>query len=286
MLIAGCFYDPTGATYQGSGTSTGGATSVGDSGSSEDASATALGSTGATSTGGTGNVNTASTGTGVGTSDLDTGATGAARDDCGDYVVETGEACDQGPMGGPDCTAQCEPSACGDGIQTFGEQCDDGNLLDNDICVGCKTAYCGDGAVHSNVESCDDAGESADCNADCSVAQCGDKKVNAASGEACDLGASNGLYGSGCAADCKGVGPFCGDGVLNIPDEDCDVEIALPNAVCIENCQKIQCDQGRGNCDKDFKNGCEVNLSTDENNCGICAKSCNVFTCIDGECKP
>ncbi len=240
---------------------------------------------------------------------------------CGDGQVDAGEACDDGADNGPTrpCTAACQANVCGDGFPLTpgedcddgnddetdacladctlpptcgtkaldrGEACDDGNDVDTDACIACKKASCGDGFVQANVESCDGGGETAACNADCSVVQCGDSKLNASAGEVCDLGAKNGVYDSGCAKDCKGAGAFCGDDVVDSPDEKCEPGAPPPFATCAADCLSMTCMDGRGNCDGMFANGCEKDLKSDEDNCGQCGKECQVFDCNGGECKP
>ena len=54
------------------------------------------------------------------------------------------------------CTIDCAPTSCGDGIVQSGEACDDGNDLDTDACTpSCTSTFCGDGIVQSG-EACDD----------------------------------------------------------------------------------------------------------------------------------
>ncbi len=239
---------------------------------------------------------------------------------CGDGVVDDGEGCDDGLDNGATrpCTAACALNVCGDGqpLDTVeacddgnqvdndecrndctvtppcgnsklddGEQCDDGNELDSDGCIACKKAVCGDGFLHQNAESCDDGDESATCNADCSLAQCGDQKLNVSAGEVCDLGPQNGLYTSGCGADCKDLGTFCGDGVVTMPDENCDPAKSLPNAECTADCKALICPAGRDDCDGMINTGCEIDLMKDKNNCGECFKMCQLVGCKDGDCK-
>lgn len=288
MLIVGCFYAPTGTpsgadpTGGTTGTTSGAGTMTDAASSTGEVSVTVGTTTGdmASSTGepGTGSVSTTFV------EEATTG--GTTGPDCGDYVVERGEACDQGPLGGPNCTANCELSACGDGEISVSEECDDGNVADDDDCVACKKAVCGDGAVHADVEECDAGGESANCNSDCSLAMCGDAKLNSSSGELCDSGVLNGVYGGECAVDCTGPGPSCGDGMLYAPNELCEPALALPFATCNADCLTLACDSGRGDCDDKVGNGCEADLNTDEDNCGLCDKPCNIFKCIDGVCKP
>jgi cysteine-rich repeat protein len=56
---------------------------------------------------------------------------------CGNGLVESGEACDDGDRDDTDaCTNACQPARCGDGITHAGvEDCDDGNHVDGDGCT-------------------------------------------------------------------------------------------------------------------------------------------------------
>ncbi len=121
----------------------------------------------------------------------------------------------------------CEEE-CGDGVLTRGEVCDDGT---NDGSYNGCTAdclgfgpYCGDGA-QNGAEACDDGvaandGRYGGCNPDCTVAGfCGDAVVQPQD-EVCDDGVNDGAYG-GCATDCQMRADYCGDGVVNGPEE-CD----------------------------------------------------------------
>jgi cysteine-rich repeat protein len=47
-------------------------------------------------------------------------------------------------------------SQCGNGVIDTGEACDDGNTVDTDACTStCQIAVCGDGVVYAGVEECD-----------------------------------------------------------------------------------------------------------------------------------
>ena len=114
--------------------------------------------------------------------------------------------------------------------QAAGEECDDGNAFDNDACLtNCAAAFCGDGVIHEGVEECDD-GNSLDndsCLSGCVNASCGDGIVwNTDSGtEYCDDGDFNSndwATLSHCNATCSGVGPYCGDSLLDSENEECD----------------------------------------------------------------
>ncbi|HEY0138328.1 MAG TPA: hypothetical protein VGB85_29790 [Nannocystis sp.] len=316
MLVAlGCSFDATGL---GESTGAPGPATTGDASSGAPPGTTTTApdpTTGVTTT----TVPVGATSDGSGTAS--TTETTTAPPVCGDGVLDPGEACDDGPDNGPNrpCTPACGVNVCGDGYPLdpgevcddgnqddadacrndctasptcgngkldAGEQCDDSNQLDTDACIVCKKAVCGDGFVQQNVESCDDGLESATCNADCSLVVCGDSKLNNSAGELCDLGVKNGVYASGCGADCKSKGPYCGDGVVTAPDENCDPQAPLPSATCTTDCKLLICAAGHGDCDDEFANGCEIDLQTDEANCGKCDKKCQVLDCKDGSCKP
>lgn len=87
---------------------------------------------------------------------------------CGNSVVETGEACDDGNVvNGDGCSSTCQveiPTAtCGNGVVETGETCDDGDATDAGTCNATCLAYtyCGDGTVQNpngqgGAEQCDD----------------------------------------------------------------------------------------------------------------------------------
>ncbi len=138
-------------------------------------------------------------------------------------------------------------------------------------------AACGDGAIDQD-ETCDDAGESNTCNADCTAAACGDSKVNATAGETCDDGGES----KECNADCTAAA--CGDSKLNVQaGEACDGE-APANATCDDQCA-VACDVTHDDCNMDLGDGCEVDVATDNKNCGMCGKACaNNIACKAGKC--
>ena len=50
-------------------------------------------------------------------------------------------------------------------------------------------------------------------------------------------------------------------------------------------CLMGMCDSGYFDCNANPMDGCETNVSTDSNNCGVCAKMCTVpMTCVSGVC--
>ena len=157
--------------------------------------------------------------------------------DCGNGWLDPGEDCDDGNLEpGDGCNRLCQEEAswecpdgrdcsrssiCGDGRVGPGEACDDG-LSDRTSGNGCS-ADC------QSIEPgwlCPFAGEPCQrvgtaCEGDTCLATCGNAVVEP--GEECDLGFSlnAGFYG-GCASDCR-LGPHCGDGAVDSPEEQCDL---------------------------------------------------------------
>ncbi len=120
----------------------------------------------------------------------------------------------------------CVPT-CGDGIVGLHEQCDDGK--DDGGYAQCGptchwNGYCGDGIVQSPNEDCDDGVNStvygpslvSSCSPSCHTPhQCGDGIIDVQFGELCDD--DGGL----CLNNCTMLGPRCGDGIVQ-PPEQCD----------------------------------------------------------------
>jgi cysteine-rich repeat protein len=159
---------------------------------------------------------------------------------CGDGILNPGEQCDDGNSSNKDnCLTICIAATCGDGfVHTKGsppfEQCDDGNVAPGDGCSPSCTTECGNGVIDgacsqgtvgtacSTDADCDTApgagdgacvGETCDpgagslcqpgpqiCSNLCHLVDCGNGEVEC--DEQCDLGAANGVEGSGCEADC------------------------------------------------------------------------------------
>jgi fibro-slime domain-containing protein len=170
---------------------------------------------------------------------------------CGNALLESGEACDDGNgRPGDGCTGVCtiEPNydcptagqpcvslvVCGDGKISGSEACDDGNAGGGDGC----SATC-------QVEpgyACKEAGKAC---AAVPVARCGDGQVN--TGEGCDDG--NTTAGDGCSAACSlepgyvcptpgsacARDAYCGDGRLD-GGEQCDDRNGAPGDGCTGGC--------------------------------------------------
>lgn len=163
--------------------------------------------------------------------------------DCGDGMLTSDEACDDGnKVGGDGCAANClsvevgyscnPPGAacrqivrCGDGLVAVSEPCDDGNAVDGDGCSAhckvelgfkcdgspsaCTHTTCGDG-VKEGVESCDDGNATPfdGCSATCQAepdCSAGACKSSCGDGLVIDEECDDGNQksGDGCSSDCK-----------------------------------------------------------------------------------
>jgi len=170
---------------------------------------------------------------------------------------------------------------CGDGVVTSVEACDDGNTADYDGCsstctVECGyncsaaepnmcTTTCGD-SVKAGIEVCDDGGAAGGCEDDCNGVQtgwqCTDEVCGGSScsevcgdsvqtvGEACEDGNTN--DGDGCSAtctiecgySCSAAEPnvcttTCGDSV-KAGDEKCDDGNTVDGDGCSADCSAVE----------------------------------------------
>ncbi|MBK8010403.1 MAG: DUF4215 domain-containing protein [Deltaproteobacteria bacterium] len=142
-------------------------------------------------------------------------------------------------------TTECA-SVCGDGVVASNEACDDGvNDGRYGGCLpGCQLGpRCGDQIVQAPFEACDDGrnvatygGSIRACGPGCQWAPfCGDGTIS--HGEACDDGEGNVAAYGRCTDACT-LGPRCGDGVLNGP-ETCDdgVNNGTTGSPCSATCR-------------------------------------------------
>lgn len=167
-----------------------------------------------------------------------------------------GETCEIAGVGLGTCVdGLCLGASCGNGLldPVLGEVCDDGNRVGGDGCSALCTSNetCGNGFVDELLaETCDEGPANSDapnaaCRTDCVRARCGDGILDDAV-EDCD-GAALGTktcadfrYYEGvlaCGASCRyapevSCSKFCGDDLVNGPDELCDG--APPPASCVD----------------------------------------------------
>jgi len=164
---------------------------------------------------------------------------------CGDKTLNAaaGEACDDGnTKGGDGCSKSCQVEECGNDVVDDGEACDDGGQSTVKCDSDCTAVKCGDGLKNAVAgEDCDDGKETAQCNADCTTARCGDTKVNMTQGEQCDDGNKD---KTDACIDC--VKARCGDGIRQLPNEGTGVpgeacDDGVETADCTKNCKVSSC---------------------------------------------
>ncbi|HEX5749351.1 MAG TPA: DUF4215 domain-containing protein [Archangium sp.] len=207
------------------------------------------------------------------------------KTDCGDGILQAGEACDDGNiLDGDGCSRTCESvEACGNGVldSASGEVCDDGNTRDGDGCsANCKSnEKCGNGVVDVSMgEKCDDGNtRSADgCSADClSDETCGNHYTDSVIGEVCDDG--NRVAGDGCSADCHS-GEVCGNKILD-RGEACDEGNTDNTADCLSDCTLARCGDGHVNTlgAPEHVEACDDGRET-----AACNSNCTLPACGDG----
>jgi MYXO-CTERM domain-containing protein len=106
---------------------------------------------------------------------------------------------------------------------------------------------------------------------------CGDGILNA--GEVCDDGANNGSYGY-CLADCSGPGPYCGDGIADIPHEECDDGNTDNTDACVVGCMLAVCGDGY------VQAGVEECDDGNTDDTDSCLSNCTLPSCGDGVVQP
>ncbi|WP_164018788.1 DUF4215 domain-containing protein [Pyxidicoccus trucidator] len=210
-------------------------------------------------------------------------------DDCGDGVIQPGEACDDGNITGADgCSPDCKSlELCGNDIvdTAVHENCDDGNAIGSDGCsADCKSnEECGNDFVDAD-ETCDDGNhdDGDGCSADCqSDETCGNDLIDI--DESCDDG--NQVNGDGCSADCQSD-ESCGNGILD-PGEVCDDGNEESGDGCSATCASEECGNqvvdANETCDDGNKvggDGCSAVCRAEEG-CGNGIKNANE-ECDDG----
>ena len=168
-------------------------------------------------------------------------------EECGNFITESGESCDDGPYGSSSCDIDCSSATCGDGYlnPAAGEECDDGNTTSSDGCSStCELeipANCGDEIVDAG-EECDEGGEDSEtCEFDCSEPVCGDGYLNFYAGEECDDG--NTTNDDGCSSTCTTENaPYCGDSNIDT-GEECDDGYS-DSSSCDIDCSSATCGDG------------------------------------------
>ncbi len=249
--------------------------------------------------------------------------TSASAGDCGACGSECPDT-----HGKPSCEDSACRIACDKGFEDCNDDTKDGceSTVANDVahCGGCdtecpedagKTAYCldgecgqttcdpgfgncngdpGDGCeqdLTSDITSCGRCGglcsvahgtPACDPDDGCVVSDCDGGWAN------CNSDNSDGGYDDGCEVNTDDSVDNCGA---------CGNKCSAANgtATCVDGeCQVMGCQTGYGDCDGDYDNGCERQISTDKDSCGGCGSAgvqCDtVFQnatgkCVDGACE-
>jgi hypothetical protein len=183
---------------------------------------------------------------------------------------ECGNACPSGANGAAVCTAGDCSFECASGYS-------DCNLLFEDGCeidIVTDTAHCGD---------CETICLFANATPKCEGGTCGILACNAGYDDC------NGMLADGCEVN-LGTDPLhcttCNNACPAPPNAEAD---------CLAGqCAFGGCVLGYGDCDDDTGNGCEIDLKTDDQNCGVCGyicpplpnatPTCSNAACIIGGC--
>lgn len=176
-------------------------------------------------------------------------------------------ACDRG-CSLPHASALCQNSVC------VIDTCDAGyTSCDNDDASGCDTNTNADPrACGTCLNDCFDATGNWTCNTGkCELSSCPTGWANC-DGSGCNTNTQTSL------SDCG----FCGN--------SCAPANATGTCVAGE-CKVLSCDSGFADCDGNPDNGCERNLKTDPDHCGVCDHACasagaTARLCQAGSCVP
>ncbi len=197
---------------------------------------------------------------------------------CEDQVVNGGETDE-------DCGGSTSCARCGVGkLCEANSDCKSGLCADTGLCEAIPT--CDDGIQNGDETDRDCGGSNPDCprcapggicerGGDCDTGVCTDGHcdITCSAGTAnCDDDLEN-----GCETSISGDVDNCGacDNVCNLPhasavcnDGNCGIEFIDG----VKSCQ-----DGWGDCDNEPENGCETNLRTSVEHCGICDSECSVL---------
>ncbi len=220
---------------------------------------------------------------------------------CANGYTDDGDPCTYG-------VADCNPvegvktvTCCDDNEDTCplgnpGPEACERSQLPEESPSACVPYTCGNGVVDGITEICDDGalnGVYGYCGADCTyegAIYCGDGSI--AGGEVCDCGYDgnhqpgtcgywNGLYSvdpsQGCAFDCSGNPPHCGDAIVN-DNEECDTETeTYTGKICDSNAgiQALLPCETDSDCNDNGVGTCGTEALNDE-----CGRS---TVCVDGE---
>jgi len=179
----------------------------------------------------------------------------------------------------PGCSGSCYIAACSFGWDDCNAESGDGceqNVVDDPKNCGACGNSCSD-PPHGKI-TCQNAG--------CVLASCvngfSDCDGNPANG--CEVATGTDNSNCGACGNVCGQGLVCRNGACTCPA--CN----FPNAKsrCANNqCILGDCLPGWGDCNKVAKDGCEVDLTADANNCNGCGNACppDAPYCLDSQCS-
>jgi hypothetical protein len=238
--------------------------------------------------------------------------------DCG------GTTCDKCPTGGI-CVGRndCISAECTNGKCTV--VCLDGTgNCDGDMANGCETnlktsaAHCNACGAACNLPNAEEACSAGECVVDSCVAPYLD--CNGEAEDGCEVnGSTDGSNCGGCGITCIGINgsPFCAGSACQITcdtgygdcnddradgceanihsvahcgecNNACDAGNGTPQCNADDMCVVVDCDPGRGDCNLDSGDGCEMDVTADVDNCGGCGNICVVANgtagCEASEC--
>lgn len=205
------------------------------------------------------------------------------------------------PAGWLECGADCvDPSSsaehCGgcnnpcrvDALANVAEAtCEKGTCK-----VSCKGSFalCSDDwSSGCQVDVLSSSAHCGDCGVDCNV---GDNlRSGACLAGACDIlpggcedgwGDCNRQHVDGCETDLRSSIDSCG-----ACGKSCLGGANVTGASCEAGACNLSCSQGRADCNKDPKDGCEHDVWTDPAHCGACGAACEPGErCVEGGCEP
>ncbi|MEZ4411032.1 MAG: hypothetical protein R3A52_31810, partial [Polyangiales bacterium] len=163
----------------------------------------------------------------------------------------------------------------------------------------CRVGVCAVGVCTAPFGDCDgDATNGCETNTRSAAAHCGGCGMACAARPNATVNCVDGA----CAFECRaGYGDCDGD-----PSNGCEVDLSRTlshcgrcdnacafsggSGVCAGGaCTRTACDMGRGDCDGNTANGCEVDLDSDVRNCRMCGNACSLAhatpECVSGGCQ-
>jgi len=180
--------------------------------------------------------------------------------------------------------------ACGNACDPAG----DGGTLHDHMYYGCQGSQCGRPKCALGYADCDH-----DLSNGCETSLLTDDDCGGC-GTACDPGQTCRVNPSTKRPEClcpQGQ-TLCGDRCVNLttdPDHCGSCENSCFDGaqsknnvpVCSYGSCEWACKQGWGDCNGDPTDGCEINLSSDQRNCGACGNACDALAgqpCVGGQC--